>query len=142
MYARTNQLNQKTIEQKITSRSFGSSYDPDAFGPAFWFTLHNASTAYPENPTRFIQDGMKQLLLNLPIIIPCVTCKEHFWTFLKAHDLEVITSSRVQLFHFLVAAHNAVNKRFGKIEMSVEEAKALYGFYKPLVGASVRITYG
>lgn len=142
MYARTGQLYKQPIEMKITSSLQGSSYDPDAFGPAFWFTLHNATTTYPNQPTPAIQNSMKQLLINMPLLVPCVNCKEHFYAFLRKANLDAATSSRENLFRFFVDIHNYVNKRYRKPEMTLEAAKLMYGFDKPGVGSMIRITYG
>jgi|SaaInlV_165m_DNA_3_1040750.scaffolds.fasta_scaffold00498_21 hypothetical protein len=141
MYARANELYQQPIEVKVTTTTQGSSYDPDAFGPAFWFTFHNATTTYPNRPTIFVQDGMKKIIGNMPLLIPCLACKEHFFAFLKTVDLDQATSSRENLFKFFVDAHNYVNRRFMKPEMSLSDAKKMYGFDKPGVGSMVRITY-
>lgn len=141
MYARANELYQQPIEVKVTTTTQGSSYDPDAFGPAFWFTIHNATTTYPNRPTIFVQDGMKKLIANMPLLIPCVACKEHFFTFLKTANLDNATASKENLFKFFVDVHNYVNRRFRKPEMSLSDAKKMYGFDKPGVGSMVRITY-
>lgn len=142
MYARTSQLYQQPIEMKITTSLQGSSYDPDAFGPAFWFTIHNATTTYPNQPTAAVQNSMKQLLINMPLLVPCVNCKEHFYTFLRKANLDAATASRENLFRFFVDIHNYVNKRYRKPEMTLEAAKQMYGFDKPGVGSMIRITYG
>lgn len=141
MYAQANQFH-KPIDMKITTSTQGSSYDPDAFGPAFWFTMHNASTTYPNRPTKIIQESMKQLLLNLPLLVPCVVCKEHFYYFIKNTNLDNVTASRENLFKYFVDVHNYVNRRHKKSEMTLNDAKSVYGFDKPGVGSSIRITYG
>lgn len=140
MYAKANQF-QKPIDMKITTTFNGSSYDPDAFGPAFWFTLHNSAGTYPNRPTRVIQQSMKELLTNLPLLVPCVVCKEHFYNFIKHSDLDNATANRENLFRYFVNAHNFVNRRYKKAEMSLNDAKKIYGFDKP-AGSSIRITYG
>lgn len=141
MYAQANQF-EKPIDMKITTSTHGSSYDPDAFGPAFWFTLHNAATTYPNRPTNVIQQSMKQLLINLPLLVPCVVCKEHFYYFIKNSNLESVTQSRENLFKYFVDVHNYVNKRHNKPEMTLFDAKNIYGYNKPGIGSSIRITYG
>lgn len=141
MYARANELYQQPIEVNVTTTTQGSSYDPDVFGPAFWFTIHNTTTTYPNRPTTFVQEGMKNLILNMPLLIPCINCKEHFFTFLRGSNLNAATESKESLFRFFVDAHNYINKRFGKPVMSLSEAKKMYGYDKPGVGSMVRITY-
>jgi len=141
MYAQSSKLYQKPVSMTVTATSHGSSYDPDAFGPAFWYTLHNASTKYPDQPTEAIQMGMQQLIVNLPILIPCTSCKEHFYEIVKKTDLRKATSSRENLFAFFVNVHNNVNMRLNKKPLSLEAAKVLYGFDDKMKGSQIRISY-
>jgi hypothetical protein len=85
---------------------------------------------------------MKLLLQNISLLVPCTTCKEHFYTYLNSINLDNVVESRENLFAFFVNVHNYVNRRYRKPEMSLEEAKALYGFDRPNVGSMIRITYG
>jgi hypothetical protein len=119
----------------------GSTTNPDIFGPALWFTLHNSAVVYPRKPTEYIRSGMKNILINLPLIIPCVNCKEHFYDFVHRADLDKAVSSRENLFSFWVDVHNYVNRRYRRPEMSLVDAKRLYGFDTPERGATMRITY-
>ncbi|ASZ85140.1 160L [Cherax quadricarinatus iridovirus] len=129
------------VNMSIRYKTHGSSYDPESFGPAFWFTLHNGVTAYPDKPTKYIQGEMIKLISALHVLIPCAKCKEHFYTYISSTDLNKITSSRENLFEFFVNVHNFVNKRNFKPQMSLQDAKRLYGFNDRTHGSSVYITY-
>ena len=59
---------------------------------------------------------------------------------MKKYNLDVVVSSRINLFTFLVHAHNNVNKLNNKKEISVREAKDIYGYDRP-EGSTVRINY-
>lgn len=128
------------IDMLITTSNVGSSSDPNIFGPPFWFVLHNAAVTYPISPTAYVREKMKNLLMNLPIIVPCLMCREHFHAFLLDADLDRSVSSKESLFRFFVDIHNFVNNRYGRPSMTIEEAKKLYGFDSDK-GSSVRITY-
>lgn len=141
MYAQSHELYSQPIEMDISQTNTGSSYEPDMFGPSFWFTLHNGATTYPYQPTPLIQNGMKQFLINLPLMIPCVACKEHAYNLLKQTNLDAVVSSRSDLFDFFVIFHNYINSRYNKRGMGLEEAKKLYGYDKPGVGSTLKITY-
>jgi len=132
--------NSPMLNMTISNSIVGNSHDPDIFGPPFWFVLHNAANSYPRRPTLWVCENMKQLLTTLPLLVPCINCKEHFYDFLKTVDLNKVVSSKENLFAFFVDTHNYVNKRYGKKEMSLEAAKELYGFDKP-TGSNIRITY-
>lgn len=132
--------NKPMINMTVSSSFVGKSSDPNIFGPPFWFVLHNAANSYPNQPTQWIREGMKQLLINLPLLVPCINCKEHFYNLLRTTNLNTVVSSKENLFAFFVETHNYVNRRYGKSEMTVNEAKELYGFDTP-AGTNMRITY-
>ena len=134
------QTNDSDLTMTVSSSIVGSSSDPNVFGPPFWFVLHNAAVTYPVAPTSFVKNGMIQLLSNLPLIVPCIYCREHFYTFITHANLNKAVESRESLFDFFVTIHNYVNKRYGKNEMSLQQAKTLYGYDNPN-GSNVRITY-
>lgn len=129
------------MDMNITYSLTGTSIDPSVFGPPMWFTFHNGAILYPKRPTDYVKNGMKQFLSNIPLVIPCLGCKEHMYDLLSRTNLDEVVSSRESLFKFWVDAHNYVNKRYGKRQMSLAEAKILYGFDKPEIGTPIRITY-
>ena len=140
-YAKVSSIYSQPIEMNVTHSDVGSSVSPDIFGPAMWFTLHNGVISYPNQPTEFIKNGMKQLLVNLPLLVPCLSCKEHFYAFIRTANLNDAVSSKEKLFKFIVDIHNYVNRRYGKREYTLDEAKKLYGFNDPMKGSMVRINY-
>lgn len=128
------------LEMRVGKSVVGNSFEPDMFGPSFWFTLHNGAAAYPEHPTPQIQQGMRMFIMGLPVMIPCTLCKEHAFEYIRNHDLNYETSSRERLFAFFNRFHNFANARFNKREMPLTEAKQLYGFGS-VRGGRMRITY-
>lgn len=125
----------------IKPEKTGYTTNPDIFGPALWFTLHNSAVNYPNRPTNIAKKSMKQLIQNLSNLIPCKNCKVHFQEYVNASDLDYAVANRENLFQFWVSVHNYVNERTNKPLMSLETAKNLYGFYKPETGAAMCIYY-
>jgi hypothetical protein len=130
----------KLIEMRVAKSISGNSFEPEMFGPSFWFTLHNGAAAYPERPTQYIQQGMKMFIMGLPIMIPCTKCKEHAFNYIRGHNLDVVTMSKAKLFEFFNGFHNFVNAKFGKRAVSLEESKQIYGFDSPN-GGPMKISY-
>lgn len=56
--------------------------------------------------------------------LPCGTCKQHWELLIK--DFPPDFSSKQAFFEWGVAAHNKVNKRLGKQEITLEEATLLW----------------
>ena len=102
--------------------------NPDIWGPAFWFTIHNGASKYPINASPIVVERMKAFILGMPVMIPCETCKEHATSHIENNynNLDQICSSREKLFNFFVDFHNFVNKRYNKPLMSYDDAKKLY----------------
>lgn len=140
MYARVSNIPNRNINITVSSSTEGSSYNSTVFGPALWFTLHNSASAYPDFPDPNTRQAMKSLLSSLHVLIPCLICKTHWITNMKKFNLDVVVSSRQNLFTFLVNAHNNVNKMNNKKELSINEAKEIYGYDRP-EGSFVRINY-
>jgi hypothetical protein len=106
----------------------GTGISPDVFGPPFWFTLHNGAAKYPTNPNKIVQKKMKDFIIAIPVMLPCLKCKDHSISYIESNleSLDDIVSSREKLFNFFVDFHNYVNKRYGKKIYSYDEAYNLY----------------
>lgn len=101
---------------------------PQIFGPPLWFSLHNGAAHYPINPSPIARMQMKNIILGLPVLIPCKNCQNHATSHIEKYydQLDDICSSRDKLFKFFVDFHNHVNKRYNKPVMSYEDAYKLY----------------
>jgi hypothetical protein len=101
---------------------------PYVFGPPVWFTLHNAASHYPEEASPIYAEKMKNIILSIPLLIPCKTCKLHATAYIEdiKDYLPDICASRKNLFNFFVDFHNFVNKRLDKPIISYDEAKILF----------------
>jgi len=108
-------------EERVDSFS-----NPNIWGPAFWFTIHNGANHYPLMATPIVKERMKGFILGLPEMIPCRNCQEHARVHIEGSDLDKVCSGRSSLFAFFVEFHNYVNKRYNKPVISVEEAVKLY----------------
>jgi FAD-linked sulfhydryl oxidase len=116
------------LEIKYTEESNLATSSPQVFGPPMWFTLHNAAAYYPENASPLTKERMKNVIIGLPVLIPCAKCKEHATSYIEKHynDLDTICSGRDSLFKFFVDFHNYVNQRYNKRIYTYDEAMKLY----------------
>jgi hypothetical protein len=71
---------------------------------------------------------MKNIIIGIPVLLPCLKCKEHATAYIESRlsELDTIVSTKEKLFNFFVDFHNHVNKRYNKKLFSYEEAKKLY----------------
>ena len=86
------------------------------WGPMGWMTLHSISLLYPDNPSQNDKQILHKFLDDFANSITCPHCEKHFKTmfenYRKLHP--EWSSSKFQLFLFIVRAHNTVNKRLEK----------------------------
>lgn len=111
-----------------TSSSAPSHSDPETWGPAFWFTLHNSAVGYPEYPTTHVKHQMKSFIVGIPVMVPCEKCYHHALEYINSRqsDMDSIVSSQKNLFNFFVDFHNEVNKRNDKKQFTYAEAWEMY----------------
>ena len=115
-----------TIE--LNEQEHYNTVTPQVFGPPLWFSLHNSAAHYPINPSPLVRNQMKNLILSLPVLIPCINCKEHATSYIESiyDKLDDICSSRDSAFKFFVDFHNFVNVRYNKPVMSYIDAYKMY----------------
>ena len=99
-------------------------FDIRHWGPSAWDFLHTATFAYPDAPCAADRNAAREFFTHLGAMLPCVHCRTHYQQWIRSNPVR--TESREVLARWLVDAHNDVNRRTGKREVSFEEAKALY----------------
>ena len=116
------------VKEKYQQEEKRVGKDPAVFGPPLWFSLHNASAYYPEKASPAHAERMKNIIIGLPVLLPCETCKEHATAYIEnnKHKLSEICKTKQEVFKFFVDFHNYVNQRLGKKVLTFEEAYALY----------------
>jgi hypothetical protein len=119
--------------EKITqltwkAERYNNMADPNVWGPAFWFTLHNGASKYPVSASPITIERMKSFIFGIPVMLPCEKCQYHATNhiMMNKNKLNQICSGRDSLFTFFVDFHNIVNKRYNKPLMSVEQAYQIY----------------
>lgn len=101
--------------------------DPQVWGPAFWFSLHNGATRYPVNATPLWRERMKSFIVGIPVMVPCEKCADHATAYIESRsDLDEVVKNKDSLFNFFVDFHNFVNVRLGKPEIPLEAAIKMY----------------
>lgn len=101
---------------------------PDVWGPHYWFVFHNASANYPTTASPYYAERMKNFILSIPVLLPCLKCKEDSTAYIDSRksELDTIVSGRENLFNFFVDFHNMVNKKHNKRSYSYDEIKVIY----------------
>lgn len=110
----------------LSFQPLSASPDPAVWGPTFWRTFHTMAKYYSKNPSPIFAEKMKLYISAIPWILPCDKCRMHAQIYidLNLRDSTVANDENLTLFFFNF--HNAVNKRLGKREYSIEEVKKMY----------------
>ena len=103
--------------------------NPEVWGPAFWLTLHNGALHYPKNASPFWTSRMKAFIEGIPILLPCERCSDHACAYIESqrHNLDQVVKNKKNLFEFFVKFHNFVNEKEGKPQITLAQAKKMYG---------------
>ena len=102
---------------------------PETWGPAFWFSMHNGASSYPKKASPIWRERMKSFIQGIPVMVPCEKCADHACAYIEKRkdDLDEVVKNNENLFVFFVEFHNFVNSRLGKSQMSLEDARKMYG---------------
>lgn len=107
-------------------------FDPNVWGPHYWFFLHTIAESYPLHPNDVTKKKYYDLIQNLPLFIPNDEIGNFFSQLLDKYPVSpylVKRDSFVKWMHFI---HNKINVRIGKPEISLPKALELYrNEYKP-----------
>lgn len=115
--------------------------NPNIWGESFWNVIHYITMAYPDNPTEEDKQNVLAFIQSLQNVLPCENCRNHFKSNLTSYPLtNDVLSSRYNFIKWAVTVHNEVNRRTGKLEISVEHAINLYSNKKQQYDCSQIIT--
>lgn len=89
-------------------------------GHHYWAVIHLTAWYFPDEPTPEESLNAKEFMEKLAQELICNLCRHHFGEYVKNHPPD--TSSRSAFFRWTVDAHNFVNRRLKKPEVSYEQA--------------------
>ena len=93
------------------------------WGKSGWLYLHAVTMSYPNRPTPKVQQDYMTFFKLVGPTLPCRVCQSHFSTYVNTHPPPV-ENGRDAMVDWLILAHNAVRRRQGKTELSVDAARS------------------
>lgn len=107
-------------------------FEPEIWGPHYWFFLHTVSESYPIHPTSVTKKKYYDLILNFPLFIPNQEIGNKFSQMLDKYPVSPYLDSRDSFVRWVHFIHNRMNIKLGKEQMSMELALEKYrNLYKP-----------
>jgi hypothetical protein len=107
-------------------------YNPNVWGPHYWFFLHTISQTYPMNPTPATKRKYYDLIQNMPLFIPTPEIGNKFSDYLDKYPVSPYLDSRDSFVRWVIFIHNKMNASLNKSEISYNSALEYYNNnYKP-----------
>ena len=101
-------------------------FQPEIWGPHYWFFLHTVAHTYPTNPNDVTRRKYYDLFMNLPLFIPNTDIGNKFSEMLDQFPVTPYLANRDSLIRWVHFIHNRYNQRLGKEEVSLHEGLDRY----------------
>jgi len=102
------------------------SFDPDVWGPHYWFFLHTVAESYPATPNETTKRKYYDLIQNMPLFLPVPEMGNTMIEMLDRYPVTPYLDTRDSFIRWVHFFHNAYNRRLGKPELSLPESLAIY----------------
>ena len=107
-------------------------FDPEVWGPHYWFFLHTVSHTYPLHPNSVTKRKYYDLINNMALFIPDVEIGNNFNKLLDNFPVAPYLANRDSFVRWVHFIHNRINKKLDKEEITLYEALDNYkSLYKP-----------
>jgi hypothetical protein len=107
-------------------------FEPQIWGPHYWFFLHTIAESYPLHPTSVTKKKYYDLMINFPLFIPNEDIGNKFSQLLDKYPVAPYLDSRESFVRWMHFIHNKLNIQLGKEELSMPVALEAYrNLYKP-----------
>ena len=109
-------------------------FDPDVWGPHYWFFLHTVAESYPIHPNDVTKRKYYDLIHNMPLFIPVEEMGNKFSKLLDKYPVSPYLDTRESFVRWVHFIHNKFNEYLGKEEISLLSALEKYrDLYKPKI---------
>ena len=107
-------------------------FDPDIWGPHYWFFLHTIAESYPKTPNDVTKRKYYDLIQNMPLFIPIEEMGNKFSEMLDRYPVSPYLDNRDSFVRWVHFIHNKFNVLLGKKEITLPQALDNYrNEYKP-----------
>lgn len=108
-------------------------FDPNVWGPHYWFFLHTIAESYPMTPNQVTKRKYYDLITNFPLFIPNEEIGNNFSKMIDKYPVTPYLDCRESFVRWVHFIHNKVNIFIGKEEVSMAVALDQYrAHYKPM----------
>lgn len=101
-------------------------FDPEIWGPHYWFFLHTLAMSYPQNPNTVTKKKYYDFFHNLPLFIPVPKIGNLFSELLDQYPITPYLDSRESIIKWVHYIHNKINIMINKPTLTYIEAMDKY----------------
>ena len=107
-------------------------YNPEVWGPHYWFFLHTVANSYPKFPNAVTKRKYYDLIQNIPLFIPNTEIANNFSNLLDKYPVTPYLDNRDSFKRWMHFIHNKINVSLDLPEKTMEETMTeYYEHYKP-----------
>ncbi len=107
-------------------------YNPEIWGPHYWFVLHSIAATYPDNPNKITKRKYYDFIMNLPLFLPHDEIGNKFGNLIDKYPVSPYLDCRESFQLWMHFIHNKINAVLGKEEILLTTALEKYqAAYKP-----------
>lgn len=107
-------------------------YDPEVWGPHYWFFLHTLSLVYPKHPNDGTKKKFYDLIQNFHLFIPVEDHASYFSKLVTNYPVSPYLDKRDSFVRWVHFIHNKVNEKLEKPKVSYSDFYIqYYEAYKP-----------
>lgn len=97
------------------------SFNPNVWGPHYWFFLHTIALTYPTHPNTIVKKRYYEFLTNLDIFLPDGKFAHFYKSLLRKYPLTPFLDNRKSLSKWMNFIHNKVNEKLEKKKVSLNQ---------------------
>ena len=108
------------------------SFDPEVWGPHYWFFLMILAVSYPLKANETTKKKYYDFIINLPLFIPHPKIGNNFSALIDKYPVSPYLEGKDSFLKWVHFIHNKINIEIGKDEKTLTEALDIYyELYKP-----------
>jgi hypothetical protein len=97
-------------------------FEPEIWGPHYWFFLHTIAESYPTSPNEVTKRKYYDLIQNMPIFIPIQEIGNKMSELLDKYPVSPYLDTKESFVRWMHFLHNKFNRLLGKEEISLRQA--------------------
>jgi hypothetical protein len=96
-------------------------YNPEIWGPHYWFFLHTIALTYPKYPNAITKKKYYEFFRNFYLFIPVSSIANEYEQLLLKYPLVPYLDDRKSLVKWIHFIHNQINKKLEKPQISMDD---------------------